>query len=259
MAQYTENISVWQGWLGVSILNFNYTEFDKSNEIFNREYGILPGVRTGIKRTKGAVQVQAQLAYHGNNVRYDGQTQRGKPAKSRTDEQITELSLLLKGLMTESNPISSTLYGGLGYRHWRRDIKSTRTASGLLEYYMWPYWILGTTAGYHFQAKTQLQFDIRITRPINPSMRVHFKKNNLDSSELELDARLGSRISLTLSQTLTKQLAMAVEPYYQRWDLERSTPVPLKSNGMMIGGSITQPRSETRNSGLDFTVIYKFK
>ncbi len=259
MAQYTETIPVWQGWFSASILNFDYTEFDKSNAIFNREYGILPGVKTGIKRTKGAVQVQAQLAYHGNNVRYEGQTQRGNPARSRTDEKITELSLLLKGFITESNLTSSALYGGLGYRHWRRDIKSTRTASGLLEYYMWPYWILGTTVSYHFQPKTQLQFDVRITQPINPSMRVHFKKNNLDSRELELNARLGGRIGLSLSQTLTKQLAIAVEPYYQSWNLERSAPVPLKSNGMMIGGSITQPRSETRNSGLDFTIIYKFK
>ncbi|VAW86058.1 hypothetical protein MNBD_GAMMA16-1674 [hydrothermal vent metagenome] len=258
MAQNSATTPVWQGGFSASVMKFDYTEFDQNNQIFNREHGTLPGVVAGVKRTKGAMQIQARLAYYRNDVRYDGQTQSGKPASSRTNESITDISLLLKGLVTEFSPISSTLYGGLGYRHWRRDIQSTPTASGLLEFYQWPYWILGTTAGYHLGPKTSVQFDIQITRPIDPSMVVHFKNINLDSSELELGANLGGRIALTWNQKITQQLSISLEPYHQRWDLERSAAEPLKFNGIMVGGSVAQPRSETRNSGLNFTIIYNF-
>jgi len=62
----------------------------------------------------------------------------------------------------------------------------------------------------------------------------------------------------TLTRSLNSSTQFSIEPYYEQWDIGKSDLFELTNNGVPTGSVIIEPRSETRNIGINFAIIKSF-
>lgn len=247
---------VANAWIGVSALDFDFREFDDGGTRLNREHGSLPGLAAGVKVSRRAAFAESGISYYSGDVRYDGQTQSGLPVTTRTDEDIFDGSALAGVQFALTRGFGSAVFAGAGYRNWKRDIRSTRSAAGLSETYDWWYGLLGVKGSYAASERMSWTLDLRLMRPVNPSIRVKFG-NALDDKTLELGEKTGYRLAVAWHYSLTDRAGLRISPFYEQWKLGRSSTRSLTQNGTVVG-SLYEPRSETRNRGLIVGLGYTF-
>ena len=121
--------------IGMSLLRFDYAEY-LDGQFLDGETGLLPGFYTSYATDIGD---QSYLRFAGTyrfgEVDYDGETQgAGIPIQSTSDADIVDIHFVygrwLNKQATTAFPYG--LYGGLGYRYWRRNINPTTTPPGSL-------------------------------------------------------------------------------------------------------------------------------
>lgn len=239
--------------IGFALMDFRYKEYDDAGKLLDREDGFIPGVVLGLSESDGDWDYKGTFLYHAGNVRYDGQTNSGIPITTRTDEKIIDATFHAERWYRDSNDQKRyAWYGGLGYRHWFRDIRSTSTSgglpvSGLTETYQWWYVLVGGKRILSDAGKSQWQADLRVTRTIQPT--IHIELPGFDNTTQDLGERFGVRLSLPWRYELEKASVFFIEPYKEAWSLGRSPTTPLSSNGVPVG-TIYEPRSEGRNYGI---------
>ena len=236
-------------WLGVSALDFGYKEFSPGGDLFNREDGILPGGRLGLEYYWDNQRFTLDLTHHDGVAVYDGQTQGGTPLTTSTDETITHLSFTL-GSMPETVDGTSA-YWGLGYRHWRRNIRSKGRVQGLLETYMWPYVLLGLQGGVWRSDRSHLVLDGRLVYPVSAKMRV--ETNGFDTITLNLKGTPGLRLALPW-RTRWQRLRVELEPALELWRITRSAAKEVTVNGAPTGYTIYEPSSTTLQPSVTLSV-----
>lgn len=235
-------------WLGFSLLDFDYEEFTGNDATANREEGLLPGVTAGASVTRGRWFAATGISAWSGNVHYDG------PVETNTDEEIVDWNMLAGREIYRKGRSDIGVFAGFGYRNWERDINSTDTASGLLETYDWWYGMLGVRGAYHFNPATQLRVDACLTRTVNPEIEVQFEAN-YDDVKLDLGEKTGSRVMLTLDHRLGDGMKAWISPWFEYWELGRSSTQDLTSNGV-VTASVYEPRSETKNFGVNIGVTW---
>jgi hypothetical protein len=256
VAEEAASVKMLQGYLGFSGMDFGFEEFDDSADSFLREEGFVPGFVAGLSAIRSSWFLAGDFSYHAGDIRYDGQTNTGIPVKTRTDEKLLDASFHLGHEFKTGTLFSYTLYGGFGYRRWYRDIRPTETVSGISETYAWWYGSLGTAGIFHITSKLEWIIDVHLTRTIAPNVKVDFK-DLFDDTSLDLGERFGMRLALPLHYLAFDHTAIVVEPYFERWDLGRSITEPLTRRGAIVG-TVFEPRSETRNFGINLGVMYSF-
>jgi hypothetical protein len=147
-------------------------------------------------------------------------------------------------------------YGGLGYRDWKRNIQSIPTESGSRETYTWWYGLLGGRGFYAAGCCTTWLAELQFMRPLDPEMEINFKED-LDDTRLDLGSEWGLRLSFAWQYKLPTGWRMEVVTFYTAWDIGRSNTRPLKQNGVVVG-SVFEPRSETRNYGIQLKAGFTF-
>jgi hypothetical protein len=178
------------------------------------------------------------------------------PHKTHTNEKIFD-STILFGVIDAirlSNP--SALYFGLGFREWRRDILPTASVQGLFEKYSWYYGVIGGRVELLRNKKMSLWLDGRFTRPIDPVMNICL--SNFDCMDLRLGVNTSGRIALPINFRAFRNSNLIIEPYFESWDFGRSASEELTINGAPAGGSIYEPRSESRNVGVTLSISREF-
>jgi hypothetical protein len=87
--------------------------------------------------------------------------------------------------------------------------------------------------------------DVGLLKPVKPELRVDFKNTYNVEPVVYPESKIGLRVLLTSNLALSKRTGLAIEPYYEFWELGRSPNV--------IAGSVTvyEPASKTRNMGLN--------
>ncbi|EDN67823.1 secreted protein [Beggiatoa sp. PS] len=99
------------GDFGFSIMDFSYKEFKKNGQLFNHEYGTLPGLKIGMMKNFKQGFFSTTFSYHLNDVNYKGETQSGMPLKTRTDEKFFDFSFLFGRRLKNNAPsYLSSLY-----------------------------------------------------------------------------------------------------------------------------------------------------
>lgn len=249
----------WKVSGGLSLLDFNYKEFDDDGSLLDREDGTLPGLIFGLERPRGPWVLGGRFSYYAGSVDYDGQTNTGTPITTRTDEKISEIEGRAEYWLRPEDRWA--VYGGLGYRYWARDIRPTRTAggqpvSGLFEVYDWWLVFFGTKVELYNKNASRWSLDLRVLRILAPELRVD-ATSQFDQARLDLGERYGMRLSLPWQYKLDKATHLTIEPYAEGWELGRSPTVPLTRNGVVIG-TIFEPRSETRNYGINLGFSRRF-
>ena len=234
---------------GVSMLRFNYTEYNSSGNscigsVCDRELGGMPGLSFRFAKRESGWEVDASASYHRGQVGYNGQLNSGAPYSTRTNETISDVSLRLGHWLESAIPIMP--YAGIGLRHWYRAIQSSNGIPGLNETYDWAYFWAGAAFAVSQHPASALILDIGWLRPLDPSLQVGSQVN------LKPVSRDGMRLMLSARMHLAEQLALTVEPYYEYWELGRSPSV--------ISGpySYYEPDSKTRNLGLNLRLGVDF-
>lgn len=253
--------------LGFSLLDMNYKEFDDTNFLLDREDGILPGIISEIKFSGQDIDSYLYGSYHTSTIDYDGQTQGGTPVQTDTETEIVDIQYRLSDKPTKQHQ----LYGGIGYRYWRRDIQSIGNVSGILEHYKWFYGMLGLKSRLLKDYNSELSFDVRITHMLKANMDIDFKGfsatgfASLDDKTVDLGKKTNFRISIPWRIKIENSYTWLIEPYFEQWDIGKSNVVNLTESGTLVvlpecGGicGVLEPRSETRNFGVNFQLVIPF-
>ena len=230
-------------WLAFSLMDFDYEEFLPGGMTANREDGTLPGISAGVALSRERVFAGSRLGFWSGRADYRG------PEDSRTDEDIVDWQASAGLRLYRDARVEAGVYTGGGYRRWERDIRSTPTAAGLFEIYDWWYLMLGVRGAYIINADSLIRADVGLTRPLNPEVEVEFE-TGFDDQRLELGERTGARVALTYEKRLDASTTLRIVPWFEYWELGKSRTVPLTSNGVVVG-TVFEPRSETRNAGID--------
>ncbi|MGD8619452.1 MAG: hypothetical protein PVH54_09755, partial [Gammaproteobacteria bacterium] len=205
-------------WLGVTALDFDYEEFDGQNDSLDHEEGWLPGMNAGVGLEAERWFAESSLLWSSGQVDYHS------PAiDSETDEEILNLEILAGTPVFARDRQRLSLVAGGGHRKWQRDIHSTPNALGLDETYRWFYWLLGLRGEHAFNARTRIVADAQLTRTVNPEIDVQFKANYADDVSLDLGEETAFKASLALHRTLGGGTSLWLMPWYERWDLGRSS------------------------------------
>jgi len=234
---------------GFSFLHFDYREYRKDGQQFNRESGYIPGVVLNLGRTAGAWDILGTLSYYGADINYHGETQFGAPVRTTTKEGLYAFALQIgKQVILASTIAPVRVYGEIGYRHWERDIRSTSIATGPIENYRWHYASVGATVPVVQASWGEVAFDARISRTFDSSIDVSFR-NLYESVYANLGNRNGFRFSLPISLPLRPKYVLHIEPFLEEWAFGSSNTVNLTQNGSIVG-TLLEPRSETRTTGI---------
>ena len=234
--------------LGFSLLDFDYEEFHDNGSTANREEGLIPGITAGVSVTQGRWFASTGISAWSGDVDYHG------PVKTKTAEEIIDWNVLAGREIYRKGRGEIGLFAGFGYHYWERDIQSTTTVAGLFETYDWWYGILGVRGEYHFNPSTQFRADVYLTRTVNPEVEVKFERK-YDDVKLDLGEETGSRVILTLDHRVGDTMRVWISPWYEFWELGRSSTRDLTSNGM-VTATVFEPRSETENFGVNIGVTW---
>ena len=242
--------------LGTGLMDFNYTEYDDNNKFLDGETGLIPGVvhKLKLKSQKNYTEFVGQA--YANTIEYDGQTQSGTPLKTKSDAFIVDTHF--KYGLRLSHARNHGPYAGIGFRYWLRNVRPGRdingnAVAGLLEEYHWSYGLLGYRGDFHITEKMTLGFDIRHTYMFNGKMDVNFLGyKNYDNTQVELGNKAGLRFALPI-QTKIRSHRLIFSPYYEILDIGKSNSVRVTVDGVPTNTVIHEPRSETRNMGIEVT------
>lgn len=259
---------------GGGLMYFDYAEYDIDNKFLDGETGLIPGVI--FKRKKYAQKIFTELVaqLYGNRIQYDGHTQPGNiPLQTKSIAVIFDGHFKLGKRLADKHEA----YLGLGYRYWYRHIQNGhdvngQPVSGLLEHYKWFYWLLGYSADYRASDTVSVGYDFRYTKMFNATMDIDFlgfrnEANRYDDKTVNLGNRDGAKISIPI-KIKTRNNNFVVAPYYEIIDIGRSNSVVATQNGgVPVPGTdcngaasdtcvLTEPRSETRNVGIEFTWLW---
>jgi len=227
------------------ILNFDVKEFDTQGNRLVHESDPLYGIDVEFGLRRRQTEIKLGAAYYAGDVDYEGQTQAGVPVNSSTDERIVDLSIA--AVYRPSFVPAISVYGGPGFRYWRRDIQPVGTATGLDESYRWWKLQAGMSIAWT-RAKNHWMLDGRVTRALSPRVNVDLS-DRFDSAELNLGDRWGWRVGGRWMRVLSPRLEATLDLSYEVQRLGNSDAETLKRNGAPVG-SIYQPRIEMKNFGI---------
>ena len=251
--------------VGIDAMRFYYREFDEYDAVLNTEKGVIPGLVLSAAFEWETWYTEFNYKYNTGKVEYDGFTQAPRiPVITDTQEDIVDVNLIAGRYFGMGSYYRSSIYGGLGYYYWERDILPGYTVtgtpvSGLFETYEWSYALLGARFSLKEASNSGLLLDLRLQRMLDATMEVDFLGyKNLDNVELDLGEEWSFRLGLPYILSTRDNARLTIEPYLITWFIGRSPDVQVTSGGVPIpGGTAAEPRSETYNFGL--TVKYLFQ
>lgn len=246
--------------IGAGLMAFDYAEYDDDNVFLDGETGLIPGVIVKLKTNK-KIYYEWEGSLYYNRIDYDGQTQSGTPVKTNSDALIIDTHFKVGINLDPSFGRGQKLYGGMGYRYWYRNILSGQDINGdpvvgLLEEYRWFYGLLGYEVHFDASKDVKVGFDFRLTKMLNARMDVDFLGfRSYDNKSLDLGNKVGARLAIPVKIKM-RHASLIVAPYYEVIDIGKSNTVPLTSGGVATNSEIHEPRSETRNAGIEFTWLW---
>lgn len=244
------------GEIGFLTTLFDYKEFKKNGQLFNHEYGTLPGFKIGLRKDFNQSFLATTFSFLTNSVSYAGESQLGIPVKTRTNEKILNFSFQLGQQLPVISGLETQFYTGVGYYRWRRNILPTPTQLGLLEIYQWWYGLLGITNAWPINDKSMLRLNFTLTHPINPTIKVNFN-NIFDEKTFDLVERWGKNYAIAWQYQYNQHIKIIFEPYFEQWHFAQSEHQTLTQDGKVVGG-LFEPQSRMHNRGLVIYLRYTF-
>lgn len=236
-----------------SLLYFDYTEFSTTDQILDTETGWLPGLEAGLRHAiTPDWSVYINTSYYSGTVDYDGQTQSGTPHATVTDTDLFRLGARLNRFIYKD----VFLFAGIQRHRWNRDIQDKNNVSGIDETYEWTEYSLGIDTDFAITIKDRINLEASFLLIRDATIFVDLTRVSLGTTTLDLGDDTGARLNLSWVHQYRNNLNYGLGLFFEGWQFGRSNTRQLENSSSII--FVTEPRSETRNTGLKFNMEYMF-
>ena len=155
---------------------FAWQEFDAHGERLLKESGSLFGLNAGYKEYGRRLGVNLSASVFGGRVDYDGQTQSGVPATTRTIYAGFDGHGDLLERITPATHLTLEAFAGLGARLWQRDLQDQGDLQGYSEAWTSGYGRAGVGAAYAVTREWQLFAQAGLRLPLTTIENVDLSK-----------------------------------------------------------------------------------
>ena len=231
---------------------FNYHEFDQSDRLLDKEQGVIPGIRLSFNPVQQAEDIKAHVSLYGGRVDYTGQTQLGAPHKTETIEQLINFGVTLApGYLAA---IHDNIFFGFQYWYWDRDILTRNNVLGLHEIYSWYELELGLSFETEIDPASFYWFKLSAIHTVAPEIELRLPSSSVT---LDLGSRPGFRLRAGRRWKNGKGWLGSINLLVEYWEFGRSNSV-FTTDFFGQSGFITEPRSETLHSAVEFNIRVRF-
>jgi hypothetical protein len=234
--------------LSPALYKFNFQEFDQNNSLLNKEEGILAGFRVSYSDITERDTFKFNASFFGGSIDNEGETLIGIPNRTETDEQLIKLGISYTQNRVIHYP--GLFFAGLHYWFWDRDILTSNGVQGLNEQFTW----YETELGLKYISDSNYWLEISALYIFKPEMKLLLPSSDMVFS---LQTRPGYRFRTGKSWVNIDNMTTTISFFAEYWEFGRSDP---QFTTDFYGSStlLTQPESESFNSGLEFSFIFKF-
>jgi hypothetical protein len=221
--------------------------------VLDRETGWLPGIEARLNHSITPDWIiKVHGSYYQGIVDYVGQTQNGVP--HTTDSGA---NLLRFGGQIERTIVKKTnLFIGVQSHQWDRDIKDNNNVSGIDETYQWIEYSIGLNAEMFISQKDVLNMEAGFLITRNATIDVDLSRVDLGSTTLDIGDGTGARLNLSWKRISENNIHYGLSVFFEGWNFGRSNTKQTQGGSSNV--FVTEPRSETRNIGLQFNIDYNF-
>lgn len=145
-------------------------------------------------------------------------------------------------------PADLIVYGGYGYRTWKRDLGSAYGIPGYEENYSWNYVPIGVRSDVGWMPGFSAGLDISARVMVGGSIAIF--DHAFNNPTLDLGNQVGWKIALPCQYELTGHLALLASPWYEHSSIGQSN----SSAPALIGNlyyTLSEPPSGTNQVGLN--------
>ena len=236
-----------------SLLYFDYTEFSTTDQVLNTETGWLPGLEAGLSYViTPNWSASINTSYYQGTVDYDGQTQQGVPHTTDSDATLFRFGARLDRLIYKD----IHLFIAAQSHQWERDIQDKNNISGIDETYEWHEYSLGLSANFIITNKDTINLEASYLLVRNATIFVDLSRVNLGTTTLDQGDGTGARLNLNWRHHYENDFKLGLGLFFEGWGFGRSNTRQLENSSAII--FVTEPRSETRNTGLKLNIEYMF-
>ena len=236
-----------------ALTHFDYTEFSTTDQELNTETGWLPGLSAGLNYAiTPDWSVAIDTSYYQGTVDYDGQTQQGIPHTTDSDATLFRLGVRL------DRPIHKDIHLFIGAisHQWKRDIKDKNNISGIDETYEWYEYSVGLDTDFFMTDRDYINLAVSYLLIRNATVFVDLSRVDLGTTTLDLGDGTGGRLNLSWFHQYRQNISLGLGLFFEGWQFGRSNTKQTDNSSTII--FVTEPRSETRNIGLKFNIVYMF-
>jgi hypothetical protein len=239
--------------LSASLLHFDYTEFSSTNRVLDNEQGWLPGLKI-LSQHKGSSGLSFNItgAYYQGIVDYTGQTQSGTPHNTTTNTEIFRIAGQINQLIYKK----THLFAGIQLHKWNRDINDRNNISGIYETYTWQEYAFGINTDFSINKNNTLSASIAYLLVRNARIYVDISRIDLGATTLDIGDDDGARFKLKWKKPLAENTSYGLSLFAESWNFARSNSKLTEGGSSTV--SVTEPRSETINIGVNFNIEYTF-
>ena len=243
--------------LSPSLLHFDYTEFSTSNVVLDRETGWLPGFSLTVKDDINKnLYYEFEITGHFGNVDYNGGTQSGLSHTTTTNENLWRTGFRVLTPYNNLADNTTNLYIGIKRHEWQRNIHDKNDISGLYEVYKWWEISAGIQSNLWSNKTQKISYGAGLLYIYEPTIFVDLSRIDRGTTTLNIGENFGGRLQLAWEINNNQQWTYGLNSYVEFWDFGRSN-TRMTTGGIPAG--VTEPRSETRNFGLQATIQYTFQ
>ncbi len=249
----TLSVAETQLTISPTLLHFDYTEFSTTDQVLDRETGWLPGIGARLQHAiTSNWLVSINTSYYQGTVDYNGETQQGTPHTTDTDTNLLRIGARVDRLIYEN----TYLFAGFQAHQWKRDINDNNNISGIDETYEWHEYSIGLNADFTITQKDIINFEASLLLIRDGTIFVDLSRVNLGTTTLDLGDGTGARLNLGWRHQHKKHINYELGLFFEGWEFGRSNTKQTQNSSSII--FVTEPRSETRNIGLNFNIEYMF-
>lgn len=239
-----------QAELALVSSNQDWREFNTQGKQLVLESGILQGPRVGLQTVCNAWQIRWDGQWLGGERSYEGQTNGGVPATSRSSIASRNWGFELAYALSAN----WALLGRIAQQHIQRTVADTPSASGFSESFDWSQWQFGLVAQWPV-AQGQLQVRALWGEALDAGMQLQLAGK--DTAYLNLGPVHSQQLQLSWSVPIAASWEVSVGGVFERTSLGPGAPSALYQNGVPVVVA-QQPRTEWRQTPLQFGLIKRF-
>jgi len=224
------------------------SEYNQSGSRIVTESGWLPGLGGRLAYRSGAWEFFGAAAVFQADLDYDGQLQNGRPYRSETGTRMSEAWLGLRYRVLDR----TELVAALGRDAWRRDIKGSAQAIGLLERTNSSRLLIGVEQMWPLDGAGKLLAGASLVHAAPERLRIGFS-GQLD--DVSIRTRPANGYALTLRYLPEAVPRLSFNASVDSITVARSAAYPVTRDGR-AAGQVTQPEHLRKN--LTISLRYDF-